>query len=265
MLDVLISNIEDKKAQLDRLRPLSTAALQQLQKHYDVELTYTSNAIEGNTLTLRETAEVIEHGITVGGKKLREHIEAVDHYEALLWMREQAATTSPLGETTVVELHRRIVARSRPDIAGQYSRLPRRIAGSPVVFPNPAKIPDLMGDFGAWLNAAPLDPASAFEAHFRLTAIHPFGDGNGRTARLMMNLMLIRGGYPPVAVRPEDRKTYLDALERGSLAGDLRPFQMFMHEQLDSTLGNYLSALREALPQPDPGPKPTPNEPSPRG
>ena len=249
MLNALISSVAEKKVQLDRLRPLSLAALRQLQKHYDIELTYTSNAIEGNTLTLRETAEVIEHGITVGGKQLRDHLEAVDHYDALLWMRERAEIVSPLGEATVTELHRRIVARSRPDIAGMYSQLPRRIAGSPVVFPNPAKIPELMEDFGARLAMAPLDPAAAFDAHFRLTAIHPFGDGNGRTARLLMNLMLIRGGYPPIAVRPEDRTAYLDALERGSLAEDLNPFQVFMHQRLDATLAEYLGVLREAVPR----------------
>jgi Fic family protein len=248
MLQALIDSIKQKKAQLDRLRPLSGAALAQLQKHYDVELTYTSNAIEGNTLTLRETAEVIEHGITVGGKSLRDHLEAVDHYEAVQWMRELAARTAPIGEGTVRELHRRIVARSQPEIAGIYSQLPRRIAGSPAVFPNPAKISQLMHEFGAWLKAASPDPASAFEAHFRLTAIHPFGDGNGRAARLFMNLLLIRGFYPPLAVRPEDRKAYLDALERGSLAEDLRPFQTLMHRRLDVTLGEYLSALQEALP-----------------
>ena len=251
MLAALIDSIEQKKARLDRLRPLSAAALAQLQKHYDVELTYTSNAIEGNTLTLRETAEVIEHGITVGGKSLRDHLEAVDHYEAVQWMRELAARTTPIDESAMCEMHRRIVARSQPAIAGIYSRLPRRIAGSSVVFPNPAKIPQLMEEFAAWLKTAPLDPASVFEAHFRLTAIHPFGDGNGRTARLLMNLLLIRGGYPPIAVRPEDRKTYLDALERGSLAEDLQPFQSFMHERLDATLEEYLSALDEALPPPD--------------
>jgi Fic family protein len=249
VLNALISSVAEKKVQLDRLRPLSLAALRQLQKHYDIELTYTSNAIEGNTLTLRETAEVIEHGITVGGKQLRDHLEAVDHYDALLWMRERAEIVSPLGEATVTELHRRIVARSRPDIAGMYSQLPRRIAGSPVVFPNPAKIPELMEDFGARLAMAPLDPAAAFDAHFRLTAIHPFGDGNGRTARLLMNLMLIRGGYPPIAVRPEDRTAYLDALERGSLAEDLNPFQVFMHQRLDATLAEYLGVLREAVPR----------------
>lgn len=246
MPDLLIDSIEKKKAELDRLRPLATSALKQLQKHYDVELTYTSNAIEGNTLTLRETAEAIEHGISVGGKSIRDHLEAIDHYEALLWMRDLAAAKAEIGESVICELHRRIVARSQPAIAGDYSRFPRRIAGSPVIFPNPAKIPQLMEEFGVWLTAASHDPATAFSAHFRLTAIHPFADGNGRTARLLMNLMLIRGGYPPVAVRPEDRKRYLDALERASLAEDLRAFQGLMHERLDATFDAYLSAVKEA-------------------
>ena len=225
MLEALILAIEEKKAQLDQLRPLSRLSLAQLRKHYDVELTYTSNAIEGNTLTLRETAEVIEHGITVGGKPLRDHLEAVDHYDAVLWMRELAATATPMDEATVCELHRRIVLRSQPEIAGVYSRLPRRIAGSPVVFPNPARIPELMDRFGTWLRAAPGEPAAAFEGHFKLTAIHPFADGNGRAARLLMNAMLLRGGYPPLAVRPADRNIYLDPLERGSLAEDCGPFR----------------------------------------
>jgi Fic family protein len=246
MLEALKASIERRKAELGRLRPLSTAALAQLQKHYDVELTYTSNAIEGNTLTLRETAEVIEHGITVGGKSLRDHLEAVDHYEALLWMRRTAATTTVLSEGVVCELHRRIVARSQSEIAGRYSDLPRRIAGSPVIFPNPRKIPQLMEAFGSWLGTAGLDPETSFAAHFRLTAIHPFADGNGRTARLLMNLMLIRGGFPPVAVRPEDRKTYLDSLEHGSLADELAPFQFLLHQRLDSTLEDYLDVVREA-------------------
>jgi Fic family protein len=199
MLDDLIARIAEKKAAFDRLRPLSTGALRQLQKHFDVELTYTSNAIEGNTLTLRKTAEVIEHGLTVGGKRLRDHLEAVDHYEALQWMRQQATGAAPPGEATVCELHRRIVARSQPEIAGVYSRHPRRIAGSPVVFPNPAKIPDL-----------------------------------------------IRGGYPPIAVRPEDRRAYLDALERASLAEDFGAYRWLLHERLDATLMEYLAALSES-------------------
>ena len=247
-MTLLLQAIAAKKERLDAMRPLSQAALLALQKSYDVHLTYTSNAIEGNTLTWRETAELIEHGITVGGKPLRDHLEAVDHYEALLWMRELAATESPLGEATVRELHRRVVLRSQPQIGGVYSTLPRRIAGSPVVFPNPAKIPQLMSDFGASLANASAEPVASFDAHFRLVAIHPFADGNGRTARLLTNLMLLRGGYPPVAVRPEDRKRYLDALEYGSMREDLEPFQTFMHERLDATLEEYLKTLNEALP-----------------
>ena len=220
MLEALILAVEEKKLQLDVVM----------------------------LLQLRETAVVIEHGITVGGKSLRDHLEAVDHYEAVLWMRELAATARPIDEATVCELRRRIALRSQPEIAGIYSRLPRRIAGSPVIFPNPAKIPSLMEGFGAWLGAAPGEAAAAFEGHFKLTAIHPFTDGNGRAARLLMDLMLLRTGYPPLAVRPEDRKSYLDALERGSLTEDLRPFQTFMHERLDATLRAYLGALQEVLP-----------------
>jgi Fic family protein len=242
-MDSLVKSIAARKERLDQLRPLSREALLALQKSWDVDLTYTSNAIEGNALTLRETAELIEHGITVGGKPLRDHLEAVDHYNAVLWMRELAARREPIDETTVREMHRRIVARSQPEIGGVYSILPRRTAGSPVVFPNPVKIPELMQAFGEWLSGAESIPVASFEAHFRLVAIHPFSDGNGRTARLLMNLLLIRGGYPPVAVRPEDRKAYLDALEHASVAGDLQPFQRFLHERLDATLVEYLSFL----------------------
>jgi Fic family protein len=249
-LDDLLTAIQVKKAALDQRRPLAEAALRQLQKYYDVELTYTSNAIEGNTLTHRETAEVIEHGITVGGKTLKDHLEAVDHYDAVLWMRGLAGQGAPIGEDTVCELHRRIVARSAPEIAGIYSVHRRRIAGSPVVFPNPIKLPELMRAFGQTLASSPSTPEAAFDAHFQLTAIHPFSDGNGRTARLLMNLLLIRSGYVPVAVRPEDRKVYLDALEHGSLKHDQGPFQTLMHQRLDATLEEYLNALDETLLKP---------------
>lgn len=247
-MNEILASVDAKKQRLDALRPISQATLLALQKSYDVELTYTSNAIEGNTLTLRETAELIEHGITVGGKSLRDHLEAVDHYDAVLWMRDVAAKATPIREATVRELHRRIVVRSQPEIGGVYSTLPRRIAGSPVVFPNAVKIPRLMKEYGEWIERTEPVPAASFDAHFRLVAIHPFGDGNGRTARLLMNLLLLRGGYPPVTVRPIDRRTYLDALEHASLRDDAKPFQVFMHGRLDATLSEYLSTLEEALP-----------------
>ena len=247
-MDTLVTSIRYKKAQLDKLRPLATAALLQLQKFYDVELTYTSNAIEGNTLTLRETAEVIEHGITVGGKPLKDYLEAADHYEAVTWMREQAALVAAPNEAVVCHLHAKIVARSRPEIAGIYSPFARRIAGSALVFPNPVKVPALMAELGRELSQIGATPAAAFEMHFRLTAIHPFSDGNGRTARLLMNLLLIRAGYPPVAILPIDRARHLDALENGSVKLDLVPYQEFMHERLDETLNDYLAAVLQAKP-----------------
>ncbi len=246
-MQTLLDLIASKKSDLDRLRPLAAGALAQLQKFYDVQLTYTSNAIEGNTLTHRETAEVIEHGITVAGKPLRDHLEAQDHYEALLWMRAIAIQAVPLDDAVICELHRRIVVRSQPAIAGVYSPHARRIAGSPVIFPNPLKIPQLMEELGAWIKAAPSTADAAFTAHFRLTAIHPFSDGNGRTARLLMNLMLLRGGYPPVAVRPDDRKAYLDALEHASLTEDICPFQRLLHERLNETMDEYIAALKQSL------------------
>ena len=251
----LLTAIASKKAELDGLRPLSVGALEGLQKYYDVELTYTSNAIEGNTLTHRETAEVIEHGITVAGKPLKDHLEAADHYAAVLWMRGLAASGSPIGEAVICQLQSRIVARSQPGIAGIYSPHARRIAGSAAIFPNPAKVPVLMHQLGVDLERFGATPEAAFAAHYRLTAIHPFSDGNGRTARLLMNLLLIRAGYPPVAVGPQDRAAYLAALEHGSLNDDPAPFQHFMHARLDATLTDYLATLGQSLP---PAPKAAP-------
>lgn len=245
--DALLQSIASRKAALDALRPLSQEALAQLQNFYDVELTYTSNAIEGNTLTARETSEVIAHGITVGGKPLKDHLEAVDHHAALQWARELASSSMPFDERTIRDLHARIVARSRPDIAGIYSQHARRVPGSAAGFPNPAKIPALMADLGAHLAVAPAGPDAIFEIHFRLTAIHPFSDGNGRTARLLMNMLLLRAGYPPIAVRPEDRLAYHAALEHASVTTDTQDFQALMHQRLDETLADYLAALREGV------------------
>src|SRR5271168_3881963 len=212
----MLEAIADKKSRLDRLRPLSPEALKNLEHYYDVEITYTSNAIEGNTLSPVETTLVIEQGVTISGRPLKDHLEALDHYDAIRYVRELARAKTPLTESDVRNLHRLVVQRSRPDIAGRYADLARyvRTETGRYEFPSPAEIPALMGDFGKWIGAAPPTPQSAFTAHRRLVDVHPFNDGNGRTARLLMNLVLIRGGYPPIAVRPEDRTDYIRALQQ---------------------------------------------------
>ena len=189
---------EDKKAQLDALRPLSPTALENLDHALDLELTYTSNAIEGNALTQIETNLVIEKGITIGGKQLKDHLEAVDHFEAIGYVRDLAARDAPLLEADIRTLHALVMKRSNPDIAGGYARSGRTVntERSRHSFPSPAELPALMADFAAWMGEAPATPPTAFAAHHRLVDIHPFADGNGRTARLLMNLLLIKGGYP---------------------------------------------------------------------
>ena len=244
----LMRRIALLKREFNELRPSKTEQLPpDLQRAYDIELTYTSNAIEGNTLTLGETADLIEHGITVGGKSIKDHMEAVDHYDAVQWMRSIASGSAPLDDHVVTELHRRIVARSRPEIAGFYSQHARRVVGSPMVFPNPMKIPALMRKLGEDLSEADDRPATAFDMHYRLVTIHPFEDGNGRTARLLMNLMLTRSGYVPVPVRPEDREEYRESLKTAQLAQDdaAPAFQAFMHRWLQAALQQYVGDLRQ--------------------
>ena len=153
---------------------------------------------------------------------------------------------TPLTEMDVRTLRSPVVQRSDPEIAGRYADRGRFVltdAGRRS-FPSPAKVPALIGDFAAWLGAAPEAPATAFAAHRRLVEIHPFNDGTGRTARLLMNLILLRGGYPPVAVRPEDRSAYVLGLQ----PAEPESFDRLLYERLDATLGEYLSALQQVLP-----------------
>jgi Fic family protein len=248
-MDELLISIAAKKERLDAQRLLSAQGLASLEHYYDIELTYTSNAIEGNTLSPVETTLVIEQGITIGGKPLKDHLEALDHYDAIRYVRELARQGGPLTESDVRNLHRLVTQRSFPEIAGRYADLPRyvRTETGRHRFPSPAEVPALMGDLAAWLGAAPDSPETAFTAHRRLVDIHPFNDGSGRTARLLMNLILIRAGYPPVAVRPEDRLDYMRSLQTAQPGQGSESFDALLYKRLEATLGEYLSALVEAL------------------
>ncbi len=245
-IDETADRIDKLRDELSRLRPLSPSVLASIQEPFDFELTYSSNAIEGNTLTLRETEQVIAHGVTVAGKKLGDHLEAIDHHEALHWAYRVAASDEPITAMTIRQLHQLVLAKSKPDIAGQLAVSQRAIRGSDVVFPSAAEVRPLMTDLGDDLRDAPMTPRSAFDAHRRLVTVHPFDDGNGRTARLLMNLMLVRGGYRPVAIGTAERLAYLATLERSQLTGDDRPFQLFMHERLEATMREYVTTVRQA-------------------
>jgi Fic family protein len=250
ILQQLLAAIAAKKAELDRLRARAPGGTRNFDHSQDLELTYTSNAIEGNTLTAVETTMVIEQGITVAGKPLRDHLEAIDHYEAIRYVRDLARRQVPLTEMDVRSLHRLVMLRSDPDAAGRYADQGRYVLteNGRHAFSSPAEVPSLMGAFSSWLGAMPNTPDTAFAAHHRLVDIHPFNDGNGRTARLLMNLVLTRGGYPPVAVRPEDRPAYIAALQPARADEEADAFNRLLYTRLDETLDEALSALRQALP-----------------
>ncbi len=248
-METLIAAIAVKKAELDQLRARAPGVTRNFDHSQDLELTYTSNAIEGNTLTAAETTMVIEHGITVGGKPLKDHLEAVDHFEAIGYVRDIARRKTNLTEMDIRSLHRLVVLRSSPDIAGRYADQGRFVVtdAGRYAFPSPAKVPALMHDFVQWLQNEQTTPATAFTAHRRLVDIHPFNDGNGRTARLLMNLLLIRGGYPPVSIRPQDRAAYIDGLQQAQAGAGALAFDRLLYQRLDSTLAEYLSAITMSL------------------
>ncbi|MEL6375221.1 MAG: Fic family protein, partial [Pseudomonadota bacterium] len=171
------------------------------------------------------------------------HQEAVDHFDALQFIRSLATSGDPIGENTIKDIHRLVVAGTLRDEAGLYSKHPRRIVGSRVEFPNPFQVPNLMKEFGDGLSQQPPTYETAFQAHLQLVSIHPFSDGNGRTARLLMNLVLMRGGYPQVLISPADRPDYLDAIETVQLTGDETAYRAFMERQLTSSLERHLDHI----------------------
>ena len=184
----LFDRLIRKKAQLDALRPLPAAALRRLQEQLMVEWIYHSNAIEGSTLTLRETQLILETGLTIGGKSLREHFEVINHRAAIEYVEALAMGDEPISAFHVRQMHYLVLSRIDDANAGQYRTLPVRIAGARHEPPEHWEIPHLMAGWTEWLHAEAvgLHPVvRAALAHHRLAAIHPFIDGNGRTARLV--------------------------------------------------------------------------------
>lgn len=214
-----LEQIDKLKAWLDEFRPFEPPIVAELKKLYDVRFTYNSNAIEGNTLTQSETELVLTKGITVGGKTLDEHLEAIGHKEAIDYIEHLAQKDTKINEWEIKQIHNLILRKINPDEAGSYRTLDVMAAGTNYRYPPHYLLSQLMGDFVIWLNseaALSLHPVEyASIAHYRFVSIHPFRDGNGRTARLLMNLLLIRSGYPIVVINNQVRNNYINALAYG--------------------------------------------------
>lgn len=234
--------IQQKLDRLTRLRPLAPAAVASLAAAFDVEMVYASNSIEGNSLTLRETEMVLSRGVTVSGKPLKDHLEAVNLARAWEEVKELAAKGNDLTEGDLLALHRIVLTRVEDEHAGRYRTTAVRIAGAKLVPPNPLKVPELMAELFASLSGITDPVARAATLHHGIARIHPFADGNGRVARLAMNFLLLAAGYPPVSVAPEDRATYYAALEAAD-QGDFPAFLEFLTNQLDRTLDLWLQTL----------------------
>ena len=242
----LQKRILDKKAQLDALRPLPSAALHRLNEQLTIEWIYNSNAIEGSTLSLRETQLILEQGITIGGKSLREHFEVINHQEAIQMVESLALQQEPLSAFHVRQLHALVLTKIDDENAGQYRSVPARILGAAHEPPPSWNIPALMHEWEQWLyeQEGVLEPvALAAIAHHKLVAIHPFIDGNGRTARLIMNLVLMRADYPPAIIARVNRRQYYRVLSQAD-GGKPTSLANFVGRAVERSLTLYLEACK---------------------
>ena len=253
----LLSRIHVLKAQLDESRPLPKSVLARLREQINLEWIYNSNAIEGSTLTLRETQLILEHGFTIGGKSLREHFEVINHQTAIHFVEQLAAQHSRLTTHQIRQLHQQLQQLVLKNIddenAGQYRQIVVRIAGAKHVPAEPWQVPALMDDLVRWIagrDSVALHPIErAAQVHHRFVAIHPFVDGNGRTGRLLLNLLLFKDGYPPTVIEKINRRQYYKVLGDAD-AGNLRPLTNFVARACERSLQMYVEAGRVMTRQP---------------
>lgn len=223
-----------------------------LDKWLTTELAYTSNAIEGNTLTRKETEMAIEEKITSGAKPINDYLEAINHAKAFEFIKTSAKNNIKIDENYILQIHKIILSGIDDTNAGFYRSVRVRISGSQTILPNPLKVPDLMKDFSEWLVKKDNDMLmKAIEAHYRLVTIHPFVDGNGRTARLLLNSMLLENGYVPIIIRTIDRRRYLSALETYQTKENSEPYYKFMLSAMNRSLKMMIDLLDVNKPEPD--------------
>ena len=245
----IFDSLIKKKQRLNKLLPLKKEVLTELEDWLRVELTYSSNAIEGNTLTRKETAEILEKGISavISGKPFKDQIEAINHAKAIDFIKkiaDQKIKHTQIKEVNINNIHKIILTGIIDEWAGKYRETEVFIKGSNVELPQPIKVPYLMSEFLHWLssqnNSNPIQVAA--DAHLKLVSIHPYVDGNGRTARLLMNLILIINGYPMIIIRNEERVQYLDSLEEAQLKDNINPCYDFIKKSVDRSLEAYINA-----------------------
>lgn len=238
--------IEEKKNLLDSNRPLPEYTVKSIRENLLLEWTYNSNAIEGNTLTLMETKVVLE-GITVGGKTLREHLEVVNHKEAILYVEEIVQNKEPLTEWQIKNIHRLVLKGISDKYAGAYRNQDVIISGATHTPPNFLSVPEEMKKLISWYetDAQKLHPIErAAYLHGIFVGIHPFVDGNGRTARLLLNLELMKNGYPPTVIRNEKRIDYYNALDQAHTTNDYTDFIKLVAEEVERSLDLYLKLVQ---------------------
>jgi len=242
----ILKRIEEKKKRLQELRPLDKHQLMLLKKEMEIEYIYNSTTIEGNSLTLNETRLVLEEGITIKGKPLREHFDVINQKEAMekleKWVKERRAI---IKEDDILELHRITLKGISNMWAGKYKTVQNRVLGSSVKRTPPYMVREEMEGLVHFINKNPeklhiIELAAV--AHQILAKIHPFLDGNGRCARLLSNMILMKNGYPPNTILNKERKKYFETIEKAHL-GNKIPFVNFFAKSLERMLDLYLNAL----------------------
>lgn len=244
-LEPKLARVAERVGRLRQAR-MPPAALESLRHWFRIHHTYHSNAIEGNRLTLPETRAVLENGITIAGKPLKDHLETVNLAHALDFIETLSKAEAPLSEREVRDMHAIVLRSIDVDNAGKYRRINVRIGGTDYAPPPAVAVPERMEAFGQWLaSEKPESPIiTAALAHTWFETIHPFVDGNGRTGRLLANLLLMRSGYPITVLRVEERARYYTALDH-SHGGDLTPMVELTLETVERSLVEYERAVQE--------------------
>ena len=237
---------DEYKEKIDAYRPLDENILKQIKAYFKISFTYTSNAIEGNSLSLNETKIIIEDGITIGGKPVKDHLEVIGNSNAYDLLFDIASRNVPISEDIILELHKMLYSNIDEINAGKYRNCNVLITGSEFELPKHQDIPKLMQEFTSKieLNKEKMHPVEfAAWLHESIVSIHPFIDGNGRTARLLMNLALLNAGYNIITIPPIVRNDYIAGLQDAQLKNDIIPFTNFISEMVLESQKEYLRII----------------------